>query len=60
MEGTDVCFAPVLSIWEAPNHPHNKSRNTFVDVDGMMQPAPSPRFSRTVPAIAHSAHAPGQ
>lgn len=60
MEGTDVCFAPVLSIWEAPHHPHNKARSTFVDVDGMMQPAPSPRFSRTAPAIAHSAHAPGQ
>ncbi|MGA1370926.1 MAG: CaiB/BaiF CoA transferase family protein [Pseudomonadales bacterium] len=60
MEGTDVCFAPVLSIFEAPDHPHNKARGTFVTVDGMVQPAPSPRFSRTAPAIAHGAHAPGQ
>ena len=60
MEGTDVCFAPVLSIFEAPDHPHNKARGTFVTVDGMPQPAPSPRFSRTAPAISHSAHAPGQ
>ncbi|MGA1674908.1 MAG: CaiB/BaiF CoA transferase family protein [Pseudomonadales bacterium] len=60
MEGTDGCFAPVLSIFEAPDHPHNKARGTFVTVDGMVQPAPSPRFSRTAPAIAHGAHAPGQ
>ncbi|MGA0840551.1 MAG: CoA transferase, partial [Pseudomonadales bacterium] len=53
-------FAPVLSIFEAPDHPHNKARGTFVTVDGMVQPAPSPRFSRTAPAIAHGAHAPGQ
>jgi alpha-methylacyl-CoA racemase len=59
MEGTDVCFAPVLSIFEAPNHPHNKARGTFVEVDGMMQPAPSPRFSRTAAKISHSAPAPG-
>lgn len=59
MEGTDVCFAPVLSILEAPNHPHNKARNTFVEVDGIVQPAPSPRFSRTVPEISHAANPPG-
>ncbi|MEM8766325.1 MAG: CaiB/BaiF CoA-transferase family protein [Pseudomonadota bacterium] len=59
MEGTDVCFAPVLSIYEAPEHPHNKARNTFVEVDGIVQPAPSPRFSRTVPEVAHAAPPPG-
>ncbi|MFO0696200.1 MAG: CaiB/BaiF CoA-transferase family protein [Polyangiales bacterium] len=47
MEGTDVCFAPVLSLGEAPEHPHNKSRESFVDVEGIVQPAPAPRFSRT-------------
>jgi len=51
MEGTDVCFAPVLSLSEAPEHPHNKARNTFVEVEGVVQPAPAPRFSRTVQAI---------
>ena len=59
MEGSDVCFAPVLSLFEAPDHPHNKARNTFVEVDGLMQPAPSPRFSRTEPSISHAAPAPG-
>ncbi len=47
LEGTDVCFAPVLSFDEAPHHPHNKTRNTFIEVDGVVQPAPAPRFSRT-------------
>jgi len=47
MEGTDICFAPVLTMKEAPNHPHAKARNAFVDVEGFMQPAPAPRFSRT-------------
>ena len=51
MEGTDVCFAPVLSIFEAPDHPHNKARNSFLELDGIVQPAPSPRFSRTDPQI---------
>lgn len=45
MEGTDICFAPVLSLAEAPDHPHNKARGTFVEVEGKIQPAPSPRFS---------------
>ena len=44
MEHTDVCFAPVLSLEEAPNHPHNIARNTFVKVDGKIQPAPAPRL----------------
>ena len=49
LEGTDACFAPVLTMAEAPDHPHNRARGTFVTVDGVVQPAPAPRFSRTVP-----------
>jgi alpha-methylacyl-CoA racemase len=49
MLGTDVCFAPVLSMEEAMDHPHNVSRNSFVEIDGVKQPAPAPRFSRTQP-----------
>ena len=60
MEGTDVCFAPVLSIFEAPEHPHNKERATFVDIDGIVQPAPAPRFSHTNTAISHGARIPGE
>ncbi|MFP4513745.1 MAG: CaiB/BaiF CoA transferase family protein [Acidimicrobiales bacterium] len=47
MEGTDVCFAPVLSLSEAPQHPHNVERQTFVEIAGVTQPAPAPRFTRT-------------
>jgi alpha-methylacyl-CoA racemase len=47
LEGTDVCFAPVLSLSEAPFHPHNLAREAFVDMDGQMQNAPAPRFSGT-------------
>jgi len=47
MEGTDICFAPVLDLDEAPQHPHNVARGTFVEVDGVVQPGPAPRFSRT-------------
>jgi alpha-methylacyl-CoA racemase len=47
MEGTDVCFAPVLTMTEAARHPHNVARGTIVEVDGVAQPAPTPRFSRT-------------
>jgi alpha-methylacyl-CoA racemase len=47
LEGTDACFAPVLSLEEAPHHPHNVVRASFVEVDGVVQPAPAPRFSRT-------------
>ena len=60
MEGSDVCFAPVLSILEAPDHPHNRHRGTFVEVDGVTQPAPSPRFSRTSAEISHAARIPGE
>ncbi len=45
MGGSDVCFAPVLGIDEAPSHPHNAARQTFVTVEGVVQPAPAPRFS---------------
>ena len=51
LEGTDACFAPVLGLAEAPHHPHNVSRGTFVDIGGILQPAPAPRFSRTPPSV---------
>jgi len=51
MLGSDVCYAPVLSLAEAPKHPHNVARETFVEVGGVVQPAPAPRFSRTVPQV---------
>ena len=58
LEGTDVCFAPVLSLGEAPAHPHNAHRGTFTEVAGVVQPAPAPRFSRTPGAVARPpAHA---
>jgi alpha-methylacyl-CoA racemase len=60
MEGTDVCYAPVLSLTEAPNHAHNKARATFIEVDGVVQPAPAPRFSRTKPEVQGSAPTAGQ
>jgi alpha-methylacyl-CoA racemase len=60
MEGSDVCFAPVLTIPEAWEHPHNVERGSFVDVAGIRQPAPAPRFSRTPGEVdAPPAH-PGQ
>lgn len=51
MLGTDICYAPILSIDEAPSHPHNVSRETFLTIDGVVQPAPAPRFSRTVSKV---------
>ena len=60
MEGTDVCFAPVLNFMEAPKHPANVARNTYIEMDGMTQPAPAPRFSRTPSVVAHGAHDVGQ
>ena len=51
MEHTDVCFAPVLRLSETAGHPHNIARSVIVDVDGVKQPAPAPRFSRTVPTL---------
>jgi len=58
-DGTDACVAPVLSMREAPGHPHNAARKTFIDIDGHPQPAPAPRFSRTLPAMPTSARHPG-
>jgi len=49
LEGTDVCFAPVLTLEEAARHPHNAARETFFERDGVLQPSPAPRFSRTAP-----------
>ena len=58
MEHTDICFAPVLTPAEAPEHPHNVARSTFVEVAGVTQPAPAPRFSRTATEVpAPPAHA---
>jgi alpha-methylacyl-CoA racemase len=60
LEGTDVCFAPVLEPGEAPAHPHNAARGTFIEVGGVVQPAPAPRFSRTPPGVAAPPAAAGQ
>jgi alpha-methylacyl-CoA racemase len=60
MEHTDVCFAPVLTMSEAYEHPHNVERGTFLDLDGVRQPAPAPRFSRTPGEIARPPAHPGQ
>ena len=57
MEGTDVCFAPILTMAEAPAHPHNAAREIFVTRHGITQPAPAPRFSRTPSAIRDAATA---
>jgi alpha-methylacyl-CoA racemase len=53
MEGTDVCFAPVLTMSEAAKHPHNLARHTFIEIGGVKQPAPAPRFSRTTANVSH-------
>jgi len=59
MEGTDVCFAPVLDLDEAPCHPHNVARETFIERVGVTQPAPAPRFSQTPPEVRRDPVAPG-
>ncbi len=51
MDGADACFTPVLNMQEAMAHPHNQARETFIDIEGVRQPAPAPRFSRTVPEV---------
>lgn len=58
-EGTDACVAPVLDLDEAREHPHNVARSTFIDVEGIVQPAPAPRFSRTPAANPGPAPRPG-
>lgn len=59
-ESTDACVAPVLDLDEAPQHPHNQARHTFVTRDGVVQPAPAPRFSRTPPALSLPPPEPGE
>ncbi len=60
MEGTDICFAPVLNFIEAQSHPHNIARQTYIQVDDMTQPAPAPRFSRTISTVQHGSRAAGE
>ena len=60
MEGSDICFAPVLSMDEAPHHPHNRHRGTFVEQGGVVQPGPAPRFSRTPSKIQRPPARPGE
>jgi alpha-methylacyl-CoA racemase len=60
MEGSDICFAPVLSMAEAPQHPHMKHRGTFVEENGVTQPGPAPRFSRTPSKIQRPPARPGE
>ena len=60
LEGTDVCFAPVMDMNEAPSHPHMAARNTFVERDGIVQPNAAPRFSRTPSQIRSSPGLPGE
>ena len=60
MLGSDVCYAPILPFAEAAEHPHNRARSTFVEVGGLKQAAPAPRFSRTAPEVPPAAAAPGQ
>lgn len=57
LEGTDVCFAPVLTLEEAPQHPHMKAREAYIERHGLLQAAPAPRFSRTPGAIQSAANA---
>ena len=60
MEASDVCFAPVLTMSEAAAHPHNIERQMIIEIGGIKQPAPAPRFSRTVPEVACPPAHPGQ
>ena len=60
MEGTDICFAPVLNFKDAPSHPANKARDVYIEVDGVTQPAPAPRFSRTPSEVGHGVHGLGE
>ncbi|WP_116040952.1 CaiB/BaiF CoA transferase family protein [Amycolatopsis palatopharyngis] len=58
-EGSDACLTPVLSPWEAAEHPHNSARGTFVEIDGTVQPAPGPKFDRTPPGVPEAPHEKG-
>ncbi|WP_102223608.1 CaiB/BaiF CoA transferase family protein [Acidimangrovimonas sediminis] len=57
MEGTDACVAPVLTLAEAPSHPHNLARSTHAEIDGIVQPMPAPRLSRTPGEVAAASQA---
>ncbi len=59
MEGSDICFAPVLSFGEVNGHAHNKARDSFIEVEGVLQPAPTPRFSRTEATVQRPPSDPG-
>ena len=59
LEGSDACFAPVLTLGEAPEHPHNRARQSFLEVEGCVQTAVAPRFSRTPGAVRRPPVAPG-
>ena len=59
-EGTDACVSPVLSALEAPHHPHNVARESYQQIDGFAQPAPAPRFSRTISTVRHGQHQNGE
>ncbi|MDV3208780.1 MAG: CoA transferase, partial [Rhodococcus ruber] len=59
-EGHTPCIAPVLDVDEAPSHPHHVARGTFVEVDGLVQPAPAPRFSRSAAAVDRRPPSPGE
>jgi alpha-methylacyl-CoA racemase len=60
LEGSDACFAPVLNMDEVAEHPHNVERKTFIEIDGVRQPAPAPRFSRTIAEVSRPPAHPGQ
>ena len=60
LDGTDVCFAPVLAPFDAPRHTHNQQRQTFIEVAGVVQPAPAPRFSRTPGEVSRPPARPGE
>ncbi len=59
MEGSDICFAPVLNFAEVGEHAHNQARQSFIEVEGVLQPAPTPRFSRTKPEVQRPPAGPG-
>ncbi|MBB3009894.1 MULTISPECIES: CaiB/BaiF CoA transferase family protein [Cupriavidus] len=60
LEGTDACFSPVLDLDEAPAHPHNRARENFIEIAGVVQPAPAPRFQRTPASISRPPDLPGE
>lgn len=53
LNGTDACFAPIMPFWDAHKHPHNQARESFIDLDGIIQPGPTPKFSKSTPEVRH-------